>query len=79
MESKQIFSWVLRAVAIIICVGAVLLCVVSALLSILKLVQTYNTPASRYVQKTLTGYHIAPGEKIGLKVQSWKKIFWRKK
>ena len=72
MESKQIFSWVLRAVAIIICVGAVLLCVVSALLSILKLVQTYNTPASRYVQKTLTGYHIAPGEKIRLKILCWK-------
>ena len=58
---KQIVGWVIRIVAILVCVGAVGLCVVSAILSIMKLIKTYNTPASSYVQKTLTGFHAVPG------------------
>ncbi|XP_075242124.1 uncharacterized protein LOC142336999 [Convolutriloba macropyga] len=58
---KQIVGWVIRIVAILVCVGAVGLCVVSAILSIMKLIKTYNTPASSYVQKTLTGFHTVPG------------------
>ena len=62
MEPQQLKAWGIRTLTLFICVAAVGLCVVSAVLSILKLIETYNTPASSYVQLTSSGYYPEPGE-----------------
>ena len=62
MEPQQLKAWGIRTLTLFICVSAVGLCVVSAVLSILKLIETYNTPASSYVQLTSSGYYPEPGQ-----------------